>query len=57
MADLSHAICPECGKEARNETQVIDRFGVRNYQGHTYVQSWCTECRTRERRENRLNRK
>ena len=57
MADLTHAICPDCGKEARNEIQVMDRFGTRNFQGRVYVQSWCKDCRTRERRENRLNRK
>lgn len=53
MADLSHAICPDCGKEARGETQVLNRFGTRNFQGHTYVQSWCRDCRLRERREKR----
>lgn len=57
MADLTHAVCPDCGKEARNERQVIERFGLRNNGGTVMVQSWCRDCRARERRERRLGKK
>jgi len=57
MADLSRALCPDCGKAAKGKSQVISLFGLRNNAGYIMVQSYCRACRIRERREKRLSRK
>ena len=51
---IYEASCPDCGKQANGKDDVVDRFGLRNYRGSVYVQSWCKDCRTRERREKAL---
>ena len=52
--NLTSAVCPDCSIEAHNKREVENLFGFRNFRDHEYVQSWCRECRSRERRENRL---
>ena len=54
---LYEAKCPECGKMAHGEDQVVERFGIRNNQGYKMVQSWCRKCRSRQTKERRLSRK
>ena len=54
MGRVDWAICPECGIESKNKNKVEDLFGLRNNGGNIMVQSWCRECRTRERAEKRL---
>jgi hypothetical protein len=46
--NLSYALCPNCNKEAKGKTKVIELFGTRNNGGYLMVQSHCRECRKQE---------
>ena len=51
---MHEAQCPECSKTAKGKLEVEEKFGFRNNAGYIMVQSWCRNCRKRERREKRL---
>jgi len=54
MGRVDWALCPECGIKARDKDEVEEIFGLRNNAGYIMTQSWCRECRSRERAEKRL---
>ena len=57
MGRVDWALCPECGIKARDKDEVEEIFGLRNNAGYIMTQSWCRECRSRERAGKRLKRK
>ena len=57
MGRIDWANCPECGIEAQGKSEVVELFGLRNNDGNIMTQSWCRECRSRERSEKRLVKK
>ena len=50
---LDEAKCPDCGKTASGKIQVNQIFGYRRFQGKTYVQSYCKDCRVRNQKATR----
>lgn len=51
--EIEHTDCPKCGKKANSYDEVERDFGYRNMgDGRIIVQSWCSECRIEERRQN-----
>ena len=47
-------VCPHCGRTAHGQDAIVADFGYRNMgDGRVIVQSWCRECRSEERRQNR----
>mgnify|MGYP001140101642 CR=1 FL=1 len=37
--------CPRCKVQAKTNKEVIDKFGLMEINGNTYIQSWCRNCR------------
>ena len=46
---INYKKCPRCNKEAHTNKEVGDIFGLMNVRGHIYIQSWCRECRKKEK--------
>ena len=42
---INYKKCPNCGVEANTNSDAKDIFGLMTVSGHTYLQSWCKECR------------
>jgi len=55
MKTLDQAECPDCGTTASGKVDVKAIFGYRLYQGNTYVQSYCKDCRIRNQRGTRIH--
>ena len=47
MPHGEYAECPQCGLVAHGEDEIEELFGYRY--GHTKPQSWCKECRNKEK--------
>lgn len=50
MANKIYAQCPQCKKEANKKREIDELFGWRVVNGEEVPQSWCYECRAKERR-------
>ena len=41
----NHKKCPNCGFESHTNKEIQKDFGLMHIDNHTYIQSWCRECR------------
>ena len=42
---INYKKCPHCGLEGNTNEEIRAIFGLINSSNHTYIQSWCKECR------------
>ena len=47
--------CPKCNIEAKTNREAAEIFGIRNTDGFSSIQSWCTNCRN-EKKNNQVSR-
>ena len=45
LEHTNHKKCPNCGFESHTNREIQKDFGLMHIDNHTYIQSWCRECR------------
>jgi len=45
LEHTNHKKCPNCGFESHTNREIQKGFGLMHIDNHTYIQSWCRECR------------
>ena len=45
LEHTNHKKCPNCGFESHTNREIQKDFGLMHINNHTYIQSWCRECR------------
>ena len=54
MPSKLEATCPKCEKEAKGSLEEIDKiFGFRKWEGRTFPQSHCRECRALQNKKSK----